>query len=134
MLTELVSKNIITIVFVDVPFNIATRFYAKYFLYALQEQRNWETAVSTKRVLHDAAVMRGIKDEGKLEKYLAESGVKFTTFDVTPMIEEYKKLIREDEIKRVPTCVIVRGTQKKTVFGSDVRSALRAILEEAPKE
>lgn len=133
MLAELVDRDLATIIFIDVPSSPATSFYARYFLYALLGgQRNWEKVIRAKLLLHDAAVMYHIGNERQLESYLVQSGVRLIKADVAPMMEEGRRYASEDGIRGVPSCVIVRGSEKEVVSGLGVRAALRDILENAP--
>jgi len=116
IVTELVAKNQIRVVFIDTPIFPETVLYAEYFLAALNAKRELGQAVAARAALFAAAGLK-IGDKGKLESFLAKKGLEIRPFDTDPVFAMYSKYIKEDRINSTPTVVIV-GPRGKQVLGN----------------
>lgn len=130
ILKELITRNVITLTWVDVPFHQLTPLYARYYLYALPEKPSVEKALLVRNILRDAATRGGISSEKRLGALLKEKGISYVPHDVKPIFNAYNALMKEDEIDSTPTCVIVRQGVKEKVSGSvDIILALTQLIE-----
>jgi len=116
VVTELVAKNRIRVVFIDTPIFPETVLYAEYFLAALNAKREFGQAVAARAALFEAAGLK-IGEKGKLESFLAKKGLEIRPFDAYPVFELFSRQIREDRIGSTPTVVIV-GPRGKQVLGN----------------
>jgi protein-disulfide isomerase len=118
LLSDLVGRNVITLIFVDTPVHKTTTLYAKYFLYVLNVEHTFNQVLRSRAVLFEAA-KSGIEESEKLEEHLKKNGVRFKTIDPTPTFAALSALMNEDGVRSTPTCVIIREG-KKSVFSGDV--------------
>jgi thiol-disulfide isomerase/thioredoxin len=118
LLKNLVKKNLINITFVDTPFHKSSSMYARYFLFTLNENRNFEHALSVREALFEAA-KENLSEMDKLEDYLKKKGIKFVSFDVKPVFLNLERSLREDNIDATPSCVIERNGKKDVFKGGD---------------
>lgn len=112
IIVDLMKKKIIHITFIDTPIHKETPLYAKYFLYILNEKRDFEHAIAARRVLFEAA-QTNIVNPGELESFLAKKGIRYKPFEVRPAFGIYEKYIREDGITSTPSCVVSIGDERK---------------------
>jgi thiol-disulfide isomerase/thioredoxin len=130
LLSELLKKNDINVTFVDVPFSRASVMYAKYFLYIINEKKDFDLALLARSVLIGASLEK-ITDQAKLEEYLKNKGLKFKPFDTKPTFDILNGHLKEDKIQSTPTCVIDRGGKTEQYNGGpEVISALERLKEE----
>ena len=73
VIRSLMKKRKITVVFLDTPVHPHTPLYAKYFLYALNENRDFDNALRVRSVLFEAA-KQDITGSAKLEDFLRRKG------------------------------------------------------------
>lgn len=117
LLSDLVGRSVITLVFVDTPVHRTTTLYAKYFLYVLNVEHTFNQVLRSRAVLFEAA-KSGIEEGEKLEEHLKKNGVRFKVIDPTPTFAALSALMSEDQVRSTPTCVIIREG-KKSVFSGD---------------
>jgi hypothetical protein len=140
-LKGLVTKNIINVTFIDTPFHKFSSLYARYFLFALNENRNFEHALSVRATLFETA-KEGVSDPQKkealseaerIEEYLKKKGIKFSAFDVRPIFVAFERYLREDNVDATPSCVIERNGKKEVLKGGDdIAKALESLDEGRP--
>lgn len=118
LLTDLVKANKIKLTFVDTPAHQETPLYAKYFLYILNNKKDFEHALFVRKALFDAASIKIITKE-KLEEFLAQKGIRHKSFDTKQTFDALSKYIRDDGVKSTPTVVIDNGSQKQQFIGVD---------------
>jgi hypothetical protein len=118
LLTDLIRRDIIAITFVDVPFHKYSSFYAKYFLYILNEKKEISHILKARATLFEAA-RNSIYDQDNLETFLQKKGFSFKTFDTKPVFNILQHYLQEDQINSTPTCVILDGKRREIVSGSD---------------
>jgi protein-disulfide isomerase len=117
IIIELVKRNVIDLTFIDAPFHRDYAFYARYFLYVLNEKKELSNILTARTVLFEAA--RGkITEKEKLEEFLRKKGIKFKPFDARPVFNVLSGYLREDKINSTPTCVIYSGDKKETFTGA----------------
>jgi len=134
ILTELVKKGIINITFVDTPFSKASVMYSRYFLYIMNEKKDFELALLARSVLIGASLEK-ITDQVKLEEYLKNKGMKFKSFDTKPIFEMLNVYLKEDKILATPTCVIDQGGKAEQHSGGpEILSALERLKKETLKK
>lgn len=117
-LIELTKKNVITITFIDVASSRLSMLYAKYFLYTLNEKKNLESALKTRKILFEASKIP-IDSEDKLGNFLRTKGITFKVFDVKPTFMALQNHIRTDRISATPTCIIVNDNKKEIFIGNE---------------
>ncbi|MGD0229305.1 MAG: thioredoxin domain-containing protein [Syntrophorhabdales bacterium] len=117
LLKELIYNNTITLTLVDTPIHAATPLYARYFLYMLNEDRGFDQALRSRKILFEAAGDK-IGEKERLEAYLKTRDVKFKEIDARPTFAALSALINEDRIGATPTCVIITNGKKK-IFGGE---------------
>lgn len=129
ILTELVKKNIINVTFVDTPFSKASVMYSRYFLYIINEKKDFDLALIARSVLI-GAVPEKITDQAKLEEYLKNKGMKFKPFETKPTFDLLNNYLKDDKIRSTPTCVIEQGGKTEHYSGGpDILSALERLRQ-----
>ena len=128
LLKDLLKKNTIRLILVDVPFSRLTPLYAGYFLYALKENNALEHALRVRNLLMEASTNKDVTTQERIEALFREKGVPFSVFDAKPAYDRYNSLLTEDKINATPTCVVIKNGEKKAfVGGSDIVNALKAL-------
>jgi uncharacterized membrane protein len=120
LITELVDKNLIRVIFIDTPIHKETVLYAGYFLSALnaKEGGDLRQAVTLRAALFEAAVEK-ITDKESLELFLKKKGIALRPFDTAPVFKIFGNYLKEDRISATPSCVIVGPQGKQTLVGRD---------------
>ena len=126
LIRSLMKRNKITIVFVDTPIHTHTSLYARYFLYALNENRDFDSALHVRSVLFEAA-KQDITGNEKLDDFLRQKGIKLKLFDTKPVFAALSGYLREDAIDATPTCVIYDNGNKEKFTGPDIIKALEGL-------
>ena len=126
LIIDLVEKEMITITFIDTPIHPQTRFYAKYFLYILNEYKDFKHALHARSVLFEAAKEK-IKESEKLEAFITKKCLFFKPFDPTATLKIFSDSLKKDKIKSTPTCVIYKDGKRETFKGRDIKSALEQL-------
>jgi thiol-disulfide isomerase/thioredoxin len=114
LVTELIDKNIIRVIFIDTPVHPKTILYAGYFLAALNAKRDFRQAVAARGALFEAAGKK-IQRKEALEAFLKTKRVTFRPYDAAPDFKIFDKYLKEDLIKSTPTCVIIGPKGKRTL-------------------
>jgi protein-disulfide isomerase len=129
ILKALLKNNTIHLILVDVPFDERTNLFARNFLYALREKNDLEQAIRVRDILIEASTDETITKQEHIEALFKKKGVPFSVFDVEPVFERYKALLKDGNVKRTPTCVIVKEDQRKRRFsgGPQIIDALKAL-------
>ncbi len=117
MISSLVKKGTISIMFIDTPIHKHSTLYATYFLYILNNKNEFTHILRARAVLFEAAKKK-ITEKEKLEAYLKKRNIGFKTFDVRQTFSFYNTYFREDKISKTPTCVISNG-EKRSFSGAD---------------
>ena len=118
LLTNLVKGNKIKLTFVDTPAHQETPLYARYFLYILNNKKDFEHALFARAALFDAASIKIITKE-KLEEFLVQKDIRYKSFDAKQTFDAMNKYIKDDGVKSTPTVVIDNGSQKQQFIGVD---------------
>jgi thiol:disulfide interchange protein DsbA len=118
LLSDLVHSNAITLTFIDTPVHSFTPLYAKYFLYILKRDRSFPLVLRSRAVLFEAARGKIEEPEG-LEEFLKKNNVQFREFDPGPTLAALSGMIREDNVRSTPTCVIIKDG-RRGVFTGDI--------------
>jgi len=127
VITDLINNNIITLTFIDTPFYQLSSLYARYFLYALNEKKDFEYALSVRDALIEASDKK-IGAPDKLEVFLNTKGIKIKPFEARPLFNMYEKLLRNDDIDATPSCVIEKDGKKEiSKGGNDIIQALKRL-------
>jgi thiol-disulfide isomerase/thioredoxin len=126
VIRSLMKKRKITIVFVDTPIHSHTPLYAKYFLYALNENKDFNSALHVRSVLFEAAKQNITEDE-KLDDFLRRKGIKLKFFDTRTVFAALSSYLREDAINATPTCIIYDDGKKEKFIGPDIIKALKSL-------
>jgi hypothetical protein len=127
LISDLVKRDIITIIFIDAPFHKYSSLYAKYFLYILNDKKEIDHALKARNMLFEAS-KSPIEDQEKLEAFIKNKGFKFKIFDVKPVFAILQSYIREDQLNATPTCVIIDGKKKEAFAnGEDIVKALEKL-------
>jgi len=129
---DLVTKNVITVTFVDTPFYKYSSLYVRYFLYILNEKKELHHALAARAALFEAASAK-IYEQGKLEAFLRAKGIGFKPFDVRPVFNMLQGYLREDKINATPSCVIRNGGKKEAHSGGEnILKALEGLKQQKP--
>jgi len=131
LITELVEKNLIRVLFVDTPIHRETVLYAGYFLSALHARDGGDLhlAIAVRAALFEAATQK-IADKKALESFLKTKEIALRPFDTAPVFKIYGNYLKEDRINATPSCVIVAPQGKQTLVGrEDTVKALRKLLK-----
>ena len=129
LLLDLVMGRTIHLTFIDVPTSQHTTLYARYFLYALGEKKDIDSAIHARRVLFEEAGKK-VADKNQLVNLLAEKGIGLKPVDLNPVFNLWNRYLQEDQIRSTPSCVIVHGEEKKTYLGGlEVIKALEILRD-----
>jgi hypothetical protein len=126
LIIDLVKKNCIKLTFIDTPIHNQTRLYAKYFLYILNANKDFDHALRARSVLFEAANEK-ITDDECLEDFIKEKNIKFKIFDTKKTFDTFSNLLKEDRINSTPTCVICSEGKKDKFIGLDIVRALELL-------
>jgi thiol:disulfide interchange protein DsbA len=118
LLLDLVKLNTIRLTFVDTPVHPETPLYARYFLYILNNKKDFDHVLMARRALFDAASIKIITKE-KLEEFLTQKGIMYKSFDAKQTFDAMSKYIKNDGVKSTPVVVIDIGGQKQQYTGVD---------------
>lgn len=128
LLRDLIKRNVIRVILVDVPYRKCSPLYARYFLYALKARNDLEHALKVRNILFDAAAGADISTKEGIEDLFRKKGIPYTAFEPKPTFNQYNTLIKEDRINATPTCVIVQGGRKEAFTGRiDIVTALKGL-------
>ena len=128
ILKELLKKNAIRLILVDVPFDQLTPLFAKNFLYALKWNNELEHAFRVRNVLLEASTRKDVTTQERIEALFREKGIPSSAFDAKPAFGRCNALIKEDKIDSTPSCVVIKNGRKKAfVGGPDIINALKAL-------
>jgi len=127
MISELVGKNVIAIAFIDTPLHKQSSLYIRYFLYILNEGKDFNRALLARKVLFEAA-RRNITEKEKIEDLLRERNVKFKPLDPKPTFDIFSRYLAEDGVTSTPTLVIRQDGEKKKFCGtSNVLTVIKGL-------
>jgi protein-disulfide isomerase len=119
VIKTLIKNNTINVTFIDVPFHPPKSvLYAKYFLYILNEKKEFNHALTARSVLFDAA-KENIAEKDKIEGYLKNKNIKFKSFDEKQLFNIFENHMNGDGINTTPTCVIENNGRKEIFKGGD---------------
>jgi protein-disulfide isomerase len=125
VIKRLIQDNTINITFIDAPFHPPkSSLYAKYFLYILNEKKEFNHALTARNILFDAA-KENIAEKDKIEEYLKNKNIKFKSFDAKPLFNIFENHMKGDDINTTPTCVIEHNGKKEIFKGGE--SILKAL-------
>lgn len=128
ILKDLLKKNVIRLTLIDTPFHQYTALFARHFLYAIKENNDVDHAFGVRNVLIEASTDKTVTTQERIEAIFKEKGIPYAVFDVKPAFDSYTAMLKEDNIKSTPTCVIIKSGQKKIfVGGPDVINALKSL-------
>lgn len=129
ILLDLVKDGTIHLTFIDVPTSQHTTLYARYFLSALAEKKDFDSALRARRILFDTAG-KGVVDKNQLVDLLAEKKIGLKPVDLNPVFLLWNRYLQEDQIRSTPSCVIIHGDLKEThVGGLEVIKALEILRD-----
>jgi hypothetical protein len=129
ILLDLIKDGSIHLTFIDVPTSQHTILYARYFLFALGEKKDFDSALRTRKVLFEAAGKR-VADTNQLANLLAGKKIGLKPVDLNPIFILWNRYMQEDQIRSTPSCVIVHGDQKAAHVGSlEVIKALEILRD-----
>lgn len=123
LLLELVERNAIRLMMVDLPTNEESLLYAHFYFYALKAENTLERAMAVRTLLFEAAARRDVRTGDSLAAFFEEHSIDFETFDAKTLYPRLNELISEDRVRATPTVVIIRDGESKSLSGP------RAILE-----
>ncbi len=126
VIRSLIKKGVITVTFIDTPVHPQTTLYAKYFLYALNQNRDFDNALRARSVLFEAAKEK-ITGNEKLESFIQGKGLKIRSFDTNPLFGILGSYLKEDMINSTPTCIIYKNGKKERFTGTGILRALETL-------
>lgn len=128
VIIDLVKKGAINISFIDTPVHAQTTLYARYFLYILNEKKDFYHALRARAILFEAAKEK-VTEKEKLEAFIKKKGIKFKPFDTKPAFGVFSSYLKEDIINATPTCVIYNLGKKNKFTGLDIIRTLERLNE-----
>jgi thiol:disulfide interchange protein DsbA len=126
MLTDLVKKNMVSITLIDTPIHKHSSLYATYFLYILNEKKDFTHALHSRAILFEAAKKK-VKEKEQLEEYLKKRNIGFKPFDTSTTFKIFNAYFQEDKITATPTCVISNGEKKSFTGEKDITKVLEGL-------
>ncbi len=127
LVTELIDKSRVRVLFIDTPVHPETVLYADYFLAALNARKDFRQAVAARGALFEAAGQK-IKGKEALEAFLKAKGLDIRPFNTAPLFKTFANYLKEDKINATPTCVIIGPTGKSILVGQDkIAKGLRGL-------
>jgi len=133
IISKLIKDGIINLTFIDTPFYRHSALYARYFLYALNENTDMEHALTVRKFLTEAANKR-VGSAGELEDILRTKNVAIKPFDTQPTFNTLSGYLKNDEINATPTCIIEINGKKERYTGADeIINALNNLKKELKK-
>jgi len=124
LLKYLVKGNKIKLIFVDTPGHPETPLYARYFLFIVNYNKDFEHILFARAALFDAAQIK-ITTREKLEEFLGHKGIRYKPFDAKQTFNALNKYLTDDGVKGTPTVVIDNGAQKQQISG--VENIIKAL-------
>lgn len=127
IIPDLVKKGTVSVIFIDTPIHRYSSLYATYFLYILNEKKEFNYALRARAILFEAA-KNNITEKEKLEGFLQKKGLRFKPFDVRPTFDIFNSYLKEDMTTNVsiPTILIYRGAKKERFTGvTDIIKVLK---------
>ncbi len=118
LISVLVGKNLIRVLFIDTPVHRETVLFAGYFLAALNAKNDFPQVVAAREALFEAAGKK-ITEKAALETFLKTKGIPIQPFDTAPVFKIFGNYIKEDQIRSTPSCVILGPQGKQTLIGKD---------------
>jgi thiol-disulfide isomerase/thioredoxin len=127
LLAELIKNGRINLTFVDTPLYQYSPLYARYYLYAMNEKKEFQHALATRAALMDGAIQK-ITEGGRIEALLASKGIGIKPFDTKAVFDIFGRFLKEDGITSTPTCVVENSGRKEKVSGkADIINTLKAL-------
>jgi hypothetical protein len=114
VLKDLVKNHVASVTFIDTPIHAPTPTYARYFLYILNENSDFDHALRMRAILF-AGAKSNITEKEKLEEYLAKNKVKFKQLDTKPTFSVLQRYLDEDGINSTPS-VVIYSSQGKNLY------------------
>ncbi len=134
IITDMVHNNLINLTFVDTPIYKHSALYARYFLYILNEKKDFELALLARAILIGGSLEK-IYEASKMEEYLRGKGIRFKAFDTKQTIDVYNNYLKKDKVNATPTCVIEKdGKTEKISGGPEIIAALERLKQESAKK
>jgi hypothetical protein len=129
LLKKLLATKKVKITFVDVPFHKPTPIYAKYYLYAANANSEANNILHVRKILFEAAQVKHIETENALVAYLNEQKISLKTLDEKSIFSTLLTMIKENNIKSTPTCIIrySAGNIKILVGDEEIWNGLNAL-------
>jgi hypothetical protein len=116
------------LILVDTPFHPHTFLYARYFLYALKANSDVDHAFRVRDILFEASTNKSNTTQERIEALFKEKWIPHAFFNEKSAFDGYSALLKEDNIKATPTCVIIKNGQKKAFIGGpDIINALKSL-------
>jgi thiol-disulfide isomerase/thioredoxin len=129
LMLDLLKHKKINLTFIDTPFYQYSSLYARYYLYAVNDNREIGYALAVRNILADGAD-KNISDPSRIEALLKDKGIKITPFDPRPIFELYGKALKDDGIKSTPTCILEYGGKKEKATGkADIIKSLKRLKQ-----
>jgi len=126
IIPDLVKKGTISLTFIDTPIHKYSSLYATYFLYILNEKKDFNHVLHARAILFEAAKNK-VTEKEKLEEFLKKRGIGFKPLDVKPTFGLFNKYFQEDKVNATPTCVISNGEKNSFTGAEDIIKAIERL-------
>lgn len=120
LLKELLNTGNVKLTFVDVPFNKATPFYVKYYLYAINANASVKNVFHLRNLLFEAAQMKQIQNEKDLIAFLNKKKVPLKGMNETTVFATLTAIAKGNNVRATPTCVITYSAVDVRRFTGDI--------------
>ena len=131
-LRELMVRNSVKIMFIDLPLSRQTVLYNRYFLYAARAADSGRDILLARQELFALAGRDAAADEKKIVRLFKSRNITFKVYDLKPVHAELNRIIKQFNIRSTPTCVVkYSSTDIRTYRGVfEIRNGL-AVLRAA---
>ena len=131
-LRELMVRNSVKIMFIDLPLSRQTALYNRYFLYAAHAADSGRDILLARQELFALAGRDAAADEKKIVRLFKSRNITFKVYDLKPVHAELNRIIKQFKIRSTPTCVVkYSSTDIRTYRGVfEIRNGL-AVLRAA---
>jgi protein-disulfide isomerase len=106
LFNNLMERGGVRITFIDAPVHKLTELYGKYFLYAVNANRDFKEILHVGRVLFSIAKANTVSTEEALALELKAQRVVFQRYNLSNVYVTMNEIMKKYDIRSTPTCVV----------------------------